>query len=535
MSSSVAIKQQVANREALELEYRLATEEAQHRARNGLLNFTCYTKPDFEVAWHNRLIARELNSFCDGDTENLLIMCPPRVGKSELVSRRMPAYLLGREPNLEFISASYGHALAKRMNRDVQRVIQTEQYAELFPNTMLSGKNRVNVQEGTWRRNSEMFEIVGHKGYYLCAGVGTSLTGSGGDVAAIDDPFKDWKDAYSEVKRENVWEWYVSVLQTRLSERGRTCITHTRWHENDLAGRLLLLIKNDPDMAKRWRVVLLRALKEGTPDEHPDDPREPGEALWPVRYPVERLQRMKRLNLAVFVSLYQQRPAPPEGTIIKNAWWKRFSSPMDLATMDAVILSVDLPFKKRTKSNAKQSKTDFACFQVWGRKGTDVYLLHMVRDRMTFVEQENACIELLSIWPANARGTAFNTAAIGTKLIEAAANGEALMSRLHGKVAGIVGISPRSDKVSRAEAIAGYVRAGNCWLPDAALAPWAEDFLLEWGVFPAGSNDDIVDASTMAISHLLENMDWLHAMPEAIDADSVWMEDGKRLVSLGYG
>lgn len=521
-----------ARAEAIAREYELEKEDARDRARGGLLNFTCYTKPDFEVVWHNRIICRELNAFCMGDTENLLLCCPPRVGKSEIVSRRMPAFMLGREPDLEFISASHTDSFAKRLNRDVQRVITGGRYQELFPETTLNGKNRVTVADGSWLRNSNIFEVVGRKGYYLCSGVGGNLTGSGADVANVDDPFKDWKDAYSEVKRESVWEWFTSVLLTRLSKRGRTCVTHTRWHQDDLAGRLEAWIKNDPDMAKRWKVVILRAIKEGSPDEHPDDPRDPGEPLWPERFPLDRLQRMRKLNPAVFISLYQQRPSPPEGNIVKNAWWKVYRTRPSLSWFDTIVMSIDLPFKKRKGKDPKKAakQTDFACFQIWGKKGVDVYLLDQVHDRMSYVEQKATFKRLLKEWPSAEAPASWNA-----HLVEAAANGEALVSEFEKEVPGLIRKYPKDDKVSRAEAIAGFVEGGNCWIPHESIAPWVSNWLLEWAVFPAGANDDQVDATTQAVTHLLGDSDWMNAMPEAIDTESVWHQDGHRLVSMPYG
>jgi predicted phage terminase large subunit-like protein len=427
---------------------------------------------------------------------------------SELVSRRMPAFVLGLEPDLQFISASYGFSLAKRMNRDVQRIMTSAEYRELFPGTRLNEKNIRTVADGTWLRNSEMFEVVGHKGYYLCAGVGGGLTGSGGDIAGVDDPFKDWKDAFSPVKRENIWEWFTAVLQTRLSKRGRTCITHTRWNEDDLAGRLQLWLKNDPDMRKRWRVVILRAIKEGTPDEHPDDPREPGEALWPERFPLEKLERVKKLNPMVWVSLYQQRPAPPEGNIVKNHWWKFFRVWPDRSSLDEVILSADLPFKKKLSA---KGGSDFASFQIWGRRGADFFFLDHVRARMGYVEQEETFLRLVRDWPEAM-----------AKLIEAAANGEALIDRLRGRIPGIIAVTPRGDKLTRAMAVAPVAQAGNMWLPHESIAPWVTEYLAEWSVFPAGANDDQIDGTSQAILYFSNRINVADCAPVSLEKTSQW-------------
>jgi len=352
---------------------------------------------------------------------------------------------------------------------------------------------------------------VGRKGYYLCAGIGGSLTGSGGDVALIDDPVKDWKSAISETERENVWEWYSSVLYTRLSKMGRVCLTLTRWHEDDLAGRLLARMVNDPD-ADQFTVLRLPSIKEGTDSESPDDPREVGEALWPERFPAPRLLRMKSLNEMVFVSLYQQRPAPPEGNIIKMAWWRRFKTWPNLAEFDDFALSIDLPFKRKVSAKGKGS--DFATFQVWGRKGPDAFLLYQVRGRMGFGEQLATATTVLERWPQ-----------VIAKLVEAKANGEALIDQLRSRVPGLIAVNPVTDKVNRAWAISPLVRAGNVWIPDDTLAPWVAEFVAEWAVFPAGANDDQVDATTQVLLYWFGGAAHVGVAPLGFEKVS-WVSEG---------
>lgn len=494
--------------EALVREHELELEECQYQARRGLLSFTCYTKPDFEVSWHHRLMARYLNAFIRGQIPRLIITAPPRHSKSEAVSRRMPALLLGQNPDLQVISATYNQKFASRLNRDVQRIITSPQYRELFPDTRLSERHVRTVADGTWVRNSEMFEVVGRSGYYLCAGIGGGIAGNGGDVAIIDDPCRSWEDATSKTKRDGIWEWYTSDLYTRLSKVGRISLTLTRWHEDDLAGRLLAKMKSDPE-ADKWTIVNLPAIKEGTDRECPDDEREPGEALWPERFPVKRLMQVKHNNEMVFVSLYQQRPAPLEGNIIKTAHWRRFKTWPERSTMDEMILSIDLPFKRR---EAKKGGTDYAAFGIWGRRGTDIFLMHLTRRRMGFTEQEETAVALIDKWPE-----------VIAKLVEAKANGDALIDKLRKTVPGLIAINPRTDKVNRAWAVSPLVRAGNVWIPEDTLAPWVEEFIAEWAVFPAGTHDDIVDCTTQALNYFSGDAHHQGAVPIGIDKESAWL------------
>jgi predicted phage terminase large subunit-like protein len=492
---------------ALAREHELELEECQTRARQSLLNFTCYTKHDFEVNWHHRLLCRYLNAFVRGQISRLLIQAPPRHGKSELVSRRLPALILGQNPDAEVICATYNQKFASSLNRDVQRVMMTREYRELFPGTRLNERNIRTVADGTWLRNAEMFEVVGRKGKYVAAGTSGTLTGKGGDFAIIDDPVRGWEDAISATRREAVWEWYSSVLLTRLSMVNRICLTLTRWHEDDLAGRLLEKMRADPE-ADQWVIVNLPALKEGAANECDDDPREVGEALWPTRFPRERLLKVKSNNEQVFNSLFQQRPAPIEGNIIKTAWWKRFKTWPDRTTMDELLLSIDLPFKRR---ESKRGATDYAAFGIWGRRGADIFLLHVVRRRMGWIEQAETAEQLVRDWPD-----------LIAKLVEAKANGDALIAQLRQeKVPGLIAVNPRTDKVNRAWAASPLVRAGNVWIPDASLASWVDEFVQEWAVFPAGANDDLVDMTTQALLY------WsgaaLAAAPVGFSKASAWL------------
>lgn len=190
-------------------------------ARSCLAAFVRYTMPGYKMGWVHEEICSELDAFLAdvvaGRSPRLMLTMPPRHGKSELASRRFPAYALGRYPDLSIISTSYAADLSSRMNRDVQRVIDSPEYRELFPGTALYGKNTRTIGDGSYLRNSDIFEVVGHAGCYRSAGVGGGITGMGGHIVIVDDPFKDRASADSPTIRQNVWDWYTSTLYTRLA------------------------------------------------------------------------------------------------------------------------------------------------------------------------------------------------------------------------------------------------------------------------------------------------------------------------------
>jgi hypothetical protein len=193
---------------------------AEIAARLHLLDFTTYTYPAYEVNWHHQLICSLLDDFATKSDQRLMVFAQPRSGKSELVSRRLPAYILGRDPDAWIIAASYGAELARSMNRDVQRIMDGDEYRRLFPATQLWGKNVRSMADGSYLRNSDMFEVVGRRGFYLGVGVGGSLTGRGAKYMILDDPVKNRKEANSPTYRQAVWEWYTSTFYTRLAPGG---------------------------------------------------------------------------------------------------------------------------------------------------------------------------------------------------------------------------------------------------------------------------------------------------------------------------
>jgi hypothetical protein len=262
------------------------------KAANDFLLFVKYTKRDFIINWHHKVLGEQLQSFAEGNIKKLMIFLPPQVGKSEMSTRRLPSYLLGKYPDKKIAVCAYNQTFASKFNRDIQRIIEEASYQNIFPNT------RLNNNDG-YIKNSEEFEIVDHKGYLKTVGIGGALTGSTVDIGIIDDPIKDAMEAYSHTFRDRVWDWYNSVFITRLHNQSQQLITLTRWHEDDLAGRIM---KNEKD----WEVIILPAIREDYLNEI--DVREIGEAIWPEKHSLERMLDIKKKNPLIFSSLYQQRP-----------------------------------------------------------------------------------------------------------------------------------------------------------------------------------------------------------------------------------
>ncbi len=448
--------------------------------------FTLYTCHGYEMGWFHKTVCEELDRFFDEveakKSPRLILCAPPRHGKSELVSRRFPAYALGRNPDLQIIATSYSADLASSMNRDVQRIIDDDPFKEIFPETTLGQSGRSG-----FIRTSDKFEVVGRRGAYRSAGVGGGITGMGADIAIIDDPFKDRKEANSVTVRQSVWDWYTSTLYTRLSSGGGVIVMCTRWHDDDLIGRLLAM-RDSGETTEDWRVVNFPAVAE-----FDEAYRKRGEALHPERFPIERLEQIQRqIGSRDWASLYQQHPIPDGGNIFEESWFKYWTPDTLPSSFDAMCASWDMTFKNTNHS-------DYVVGQVWGRKGANFYLIDQIRGRMDFVQTASAVMELSKKYPTVTR-----------RLVEDKANGTAIISALKEKVHGIVPVTPTESKESRAYAVTSLFEAGNVFLPNPELNPWVRRELLpELLVFPSGKHDDQVDAMTQALNHLKNSAPWI--------------------------
>jgi predicted phage terminase large subunit-like protein len=278
------------------------------------------------------------------------------------------------------------------------------------------------------------------------------------------------EEANSDTYRNRAWDWYRSTAYTRLEPGGALILIMTRWHEDDLA--------EAAKSGEQWHVISLPALAEANDALG----RQPGEALWPARYPVEQLEQIRAsIGPYWWQALYQQRPSPPEGALFRAEWW-RYWEPETLPTRwDEMLLSVDASYKAR-------SDNSYTAVGVWGRKGLECYLLHQWRRQCGFAEARDAVAATAKQYP-QAR----------IILIEDKANGRAIIESLQAVVAGIVPVDPKGGKFSRAQAVSPMVEQGHVWLPQPARLPWVQEFLAEARTFPVGLHDDQVDQMTQAL------------------------------------
>jgi len=328
-------------------------EREKNAARRNLLNFTKYTNSNYDVNWHHKLFAKKLDLFMKGKIKRLMVFMPPQHGKSELCSRRLPAMMLGKDPNLRIALTSYNHDFASKLNRDVQKIMTTKEYAELFPDTCLT-----NGKNGLYVRNADEFEVMDCKGGLVSVGVCGGLTGRSVDIGIIDDIYKDAKDAWSPTVRQNVADWYDTVFKTRLHNKSRQLITLTRWHPDDLAGMLLKREGED------WEIVVLPALKTAE-NTCLGDNREIGEALWETRHSKKSLEKLKIRNEFVFETLYQQNPKPSEGMMFNTEQLRRFNlDDIENVKSDGIIGACDIADTGR----------DYLCLVIGKIIGNDCYI-----------------------------------------------------------------------------------------------------------------------------------------------------------------
>lgn len=490
--------------------FREAIQRAKHvkrceLARGSLLEFTKLNHPNFTENWHHKVIAYYAEKFWRGEI-NLILTVPPRHGKSELISRNLPAWGFGQTPDFEVISCSYGDSLASRMNRDCQRIMESDVYRDVFPNTRIQGLRRdtdgvplfddegkeIEIR-GNHLKNNSVFQIVGRRGVYRSAGVGGGITGMGYDRGIIDDPVKDSQEAKSKTVRDMIGEWYGSVFYTRKSPNGRICLIMTRWHEDDLVARIIeQSSKEDSD---KFALVKLPALCERENEIDPEvletlkiRPRKIGEPLDRQRYDVPKLFEIKQtIGQRAFESLYQQNPSPQEGEMFKISRLQ-------------IIPVLPTNVQKWVRYWDKAGTAGGAGAQTAGAKIgiTDdgrVIIADIITGRWAAPERE-AIIKQTAIldkrevvvWVEQEPGS-------GGK--ESAENTVKNLQGFTCKVEKVTG-----DKITRAEPLSCQVEVGNVCILEGS---WNADFIEQARTFPNGKLKDMIDASGGGFNKLSEN------------------------------
>lgn len=414
-------------------------------ARRSLLRFTEFTNPLYQRAGHHERIADRLEAVERGDIDRLMIFMPPRHGKSELASKRFPAWCLGRKPTRQIIAASYNSDLASDFGRNVRNIVAEPEFGQVFPGVSLApdsqAANRMNTNKG---------------GAYVAAGVGTAVTGRGAHIALIDDPFKDREEADSERRRDLVWDWYRSTLYTRLMPGGSIVLIQTRWHEDDLAGRIL------EQEADQWEVLELPALDET------------GAALWPEWYDAAALNRIKAtIGPREWSALYQQKPQPDEGAFFKREWlkeWKELPSLRYYGTSDYAVTD---------------GGGDWTVHRIWGVDSAgDVYRVDGWRGQTASDEWIERKLDLIARYQPLCW---FGEGGVIQKAIEPMLNNRMRERNVYCALEWLPSVA---DKPTRARSFQALASAGRVH-----FEPGAD--IGEFLVFPAGRHDDDVDNASL--------------------------------------
>jgi predicted phage terminase large subunit-like protein len=396
-------------------------------------------------AGHHERIAEKLEAVERGEIDRLMIFMPPRHGKSELASKRFPAWCLGRDPKRQIIAASYNSDLANDFGRNVRNLVAEPEFGQVFPDVSLApdsqAANRMNTN---------------HKGAYVAAGVGTAVTGRGAHIALIDDPFKDREEADSERRRDLVWDWYRSTLYTRLMPGGAIVLIQTRWHEDDLAGRLL------EHEADQWEVLELPAINKA------------GEALWPEWYGLEALNRIKAtIGPREWSALYQQQPQPDEGTYFQREWFTPW------VTLPA------LRYYGSSDYAVTDGGGDYTVHTVWGiGPDGDVYRVTQWKGQTASDAWIERKLDLIAKYKPLCW---FGEGGVIQKAIEPMLRRRMRERNVHCRLEWLPSVA---DKPTRARSFQAMAATGRVH-----FEPGAD--LSEFLVFPAGKHDDEVDTASL--------------------------------------
>jgi len=458
-------------------------------ARRHLLRFINYTFQNYKSNWFHEDVCSRLEKFYDDvqakRSPRLMLFAPPRHGKSEMVSRRFPAWALGKDPDLSIISTSYSASLSSRLNRDTQRIIDSNEYRGIFPNTILPDPSMKG-----YSRNNEIFEIINHKGVYRSAGVGVGITGMGAKILIIDDPIKDAAEAMSATIRESTWEWYISTAYSRLEPGGGVLLIMTRWNTDDVAGRLLNKMQAGGD---QWEVVSYPAICEN--DElH----RCKGEPLYSERYSIEKLNGIKAaVGSRFWAALYQQDPKNVEGGLFKRTWFEIVPA--------APAQGRRIRYWDRAATEATGENDPDYTAGVKMCKAPDGYFY--IEDVSRFRGS-----------PKTVKDTIRNVATQDGRDCEIGIEqdpGQAGVAEAQDQVRNLSGFNARlypvtKSKEIRAMPLSAQAEAGNVKI---VRGFWNETLLDECEVFPNGPHDDQVDGASGAFNRLNEGVGFTGILP----------------------
>lgn len=467
--------------DVLALEAAMPPSRAEHVDAPDPQQLACRLVTGWRTRPHLALIADRFAHACTTGGR-LIVNLPPQFGKTGVTSRWGPTWFLNRWPGRRVIMTSYSDHLV---------VDQSRQIRDMFA----AGGLNTTVRKGA---ATQARWDTADGGGMLAAGIAGSVTGYPAHLFVIDDPFKGWEEAHSRAARDRVWNFWRAVAVTRLAPGAAVVVTSTRWHEDDLVGRLLSEEwEGDP---AEWELLSIPAVSEGDGDPldrpageplyRPDEDHTAEEAL------AFLAEKRSAAGPYLWNGMFQQRPSEPEGTILRRAWWHYYrpvgddvvrpdGSRVPLAAL-RIVQSWDMAFKDKTTS-------DYVVGQVWGAQGDgDRFLLDQWRDRADYVATKKAMRTMRARWPQTS-----------ATWIEDKANGPAIVAELKREISGLVADNPQGDKVQRAYGIQGDLESGSLWIPAPGHATFdVAAFVQECADFPNGTHDDQVDALTQAVLRL---------------------------------
>lgn len=447
--------------------------------QNDLIAFCKHMQPDYKVGKHHRILANLLMELAEGRKDRICVNIPPRHGKSQLVSIYFPAWFIGKYPTKKILMVSHTTDLAVDFGRKVRNIIDNPAYKEIFPTVGLAADSK---SAGRWNTN------VG--GEYFACGVGSALAGRGADLLLVDDPHneQDIINGNFDVF-DKAYEWFTYGARTRLMPGGRVAIIQTRWHLDDLTGR----VTKDMGMnehADQYEVIEFPAILETQQTKTDENGQEVTEikekALWPEFFDLPALYRTKAsMPLFQWNAQYQQSPTSEEAAIVKREWWQWWKQERP-PRCEYLIMSLDAAAESHNRA-------DFTALTTWGvwlneeANAHHIILLNSIKKRAEFPELKQMALEEYKEWEPD------------SFIVEKKSSGTALYQELRRMGVMVQEYTPHrgsGDKMARLNSVADIVQSGLVWVPETR---WAEELIEEIAAFPFGRNDDLVDSTVMAL------------------------------------
>ena len=433
----------------------------QRLGKDSFLDFITHVYPGYKVGPHHRKLARIFEEIAEGKKKRVIVNIAPRHGKSEMISYLAPAWFLGKFPHKKVIMASHTADLAINFGRRVRNLVGSESYRDIFPSVSLQADSKSASRWGT-----------NFNGEYFAIGVGGALAGRGADLFIIDDPHSEQeaKQGRADVF-EPAWEWFQSGPVQRLMPGGAIIVVMTRWSKQDLTGRIVDHMTREED-AEEWEVVEFPAILNEKP-------------LWPEFWSIEELLAKKAsMDVRYWQAQYMQEPTSEEGALIKREWWGIWEAE-EPPPCEHIIMSLDA-------AQEKTNRADFNALTTWGvffneeTKNYNVILLNAIKQRLEFPELKALVLEEYKSWQPD------------SFIVEKKSNGAALYQEFRRMGVPISEFTPGKgqDKISRVNAVSDLFSSGIVWSPDRR---WAHEVIEECNDFPSGRNDDLVDATTLAL------------------------------------